>query len=369
MKKNVVLIITLALLTIFVAGCGSQGGQAQNAAPPQTAVPAPGAQPPAGGANTASPEQKNLKIAFLVDRLGDNSTSDAFHSGVLRYEAETGNEVMVLEHPELQDYAINVRSLCEDGYGLIIYPFATAAELILPLAEEFPDTWFYIQNTPSDLPNVVSIRFMGNEAAFLTGAFSVLMNQEFGGEPKSAFVGGMQNPVLERAQFSFEAGSRYAGGEPTSVYIGSYTDIAKGKEISLQLYQSGIHVIQAYAGGAGTGVFQAAESLGGNYYAMGEADGQFGVSDRILASMVSKMGDMVYGVIQDYLNGDLEAGLKDAGYTEGIVSIEYAPGKEDLIPQSVKDKIKELEEKVISKEIMPPQTKEEYDAFAEEYLK
>ena len=87
------------------------------------------------------------------------------------------------------------------------------------------------------------------------------MNQESGGPLKAAFVGGVRNPALERAQYGFTAGAEYVGGTGTAVYVGSFTDVAKGKEIAMQMYQDDMKLIQAYAGGAGMGVYQAAESL------------------------------------------------------------------------------------------------------------
>lgn len=369
MKKNVMALI-LAASVLALGGCsGNVEQKTDTTVQESTGQESKGQETTVSETAAQQSENKDIKIAYLTDRLGDNSVNDAFYSGVEKFKEETGLDITTLEHTGLQDYEINARTLCQEGYDLIVYPFSTAAELLLGLAEEYPETHFYIQNTESDLPNVTSYRFQAHEAAFLTGAFSVLMNQELGGDPKSVFIGGMRNPVLERAQYSFEAGSRYVGGDCAVVYVGSFTDIAKGKEVALQLYQDGYHLIQAYAGGAGIGVFQAAESLPEGYYALGEADGQFGLSERIIASMVANMGDLTYGVLKDFQNGTLESGLKMVGYTDGAVKIGFAPGKEEEIPDGVMEKIKELEEKVISGEIVPPTTEDEYNVFAGTYLK
>ncbi len=75
------------------------------------------------------------------------------------------------------------------------------------------------------------------------------------------------------------------------MYVGSFTDVAKGKEIAMQMYQDDMKLIQAYAGGAGMGVYQAAESLPEGYYALGAANGQFHLSERIIASQI-KFADL-----------------------------------------------------------------------------
>jgi len=370
MKK---LFISLSILVLFscLAGCASK----EPKTPPQSSVtstaPTSTSAPsdiPTPTETSAAADIKNIKIGYLTDRLGDNAVNDAFYSGAKRFMDETGLEITVIEHTELQDYEINARALCQEGYDLIFLPFNKAGEMMIELAKEFPDTHFYVQDTDAGLPNFTSYKYRAYEAAFLTGAFSVLMNQELGGDAKSAFIGGMRNPTLERAQYSYTAGSEYVGGKCTVVYVGSFTDLAKGKEVALQLYQEGHRFIQAYAGGTGTGVFQAAESLPEGYYALGEANGQFHLSDRIIASMVANMGDTTYSVLKDFAEGNLESGYKQIGYSDGAVSIVYSPGKEDLIPQNVKDKIKELEDKVISGEIECPTTEEEYNSFAKEFL-
>ena len=195
------------------------------------------------------------------------------------------------------------------------------------------------------------------------------MSQELGGEARSAFVGAVRDPNIERSQYAFMAGSEYVGGQCTSVYVGSFADLAKGKEIALQLYQDGHRFVQAFAGGSGLGVYQAAEAMPEGYYALGAANGQFNVSERIIASMAVNMGEITYTVLDAFGKGTLEPGFKSLGYVDNIVSILYAPGSEDLIPQSIKDQISELESKIISGEIVPPTTEEEYNAFAEAYLK
>lgn len=377
MKRKCALIILFMFLFSLFTGCG---GSEEIPTSQTTTVHVPavtvGESSPTDAnvvGTTNSTEIKNaeskvLKIGYLTDGLGDNSVNDAFFRGAQRFMEETGIELTVLEQRELQDYEMNARTLCQEDYDLLFFPFRKVGEIMIELAKEYPNTYFYVQDTEANLPNLTSYKFLSDDSAFLTGAFSVLMNQELGGKPQSAFIGGQRNPTLERAQYSYTAGSEYAGGNCTVVYVGSFTDLAKGKEVALQLYQEGHRFIQAYAGGTGTGVFQAAESMPEGYYALGEADGQFNLSDRIIASMVTKSGDTTYGILKSFYDGTLEPGYKQLGYADGITSIVYAPGKEDLIPTYVKDRIDELGKKIISGEIKCPTTEEEYKSFAEKHL-
>jgi len=368
MKKFMTLLLVFALLVSGLIGCGKNNSPVS---PGTAAVPSDSPDSATIDASEKTVKDvKDLKIAYLTQRLGDNASSDAYYSGVERFMAETGVEVTVVEPGELQDYEVNARLFCQEGYDLIVCPFSTPGELLVALAQEFPDTHFYIYDMEiEDMTNVSGSRARHYEAGFLTGVFNVLMSQELGGEARSAFVGAVRDPNIERSQYAFMAGSEYVGGQCTSVYVGSFADLAKGKEIALQLYQDGHRFVQAFAGGSGLGVYQAAEAMPEGYYALGAANGQFNVSERIIASMAVNMGEITYTVLDAFGKGTLEPGFKSLGYVDNIVSILYAPGSEDLIPQSIKDQISELESKIISGEIVPPTTEEEYNAFAEAYLK
>lgn len=342
MKKAIAIMMTLALTLTLLTGCG--GGS---------------------GSDTPSSGEGPLRIGYLTENLGDNAANDDAHEGVQRYAAEHDNvELTVVETTELQDYDINARSMASEGYHLILVSTPTASEIIGALAPDYPDTQFIIgEGTIDGQENVSCWNTLVAEAGFLTGAFNALMNQELGGPMKAVFVGGVRNPGLERAQYGFTAGAEYVGGTGVAVYVGSFTDVAKGKELAMQMYQDDMKLMQAYAGGAGMGIYQAAESLPEGYYALGAANGQFHLSDRIIASQVKLGGDIFYSCIEQFAEGTLPQGIFDMGIVDGAVDFQIAPGKEDLIPQEIKDQIDELREKIISGEIVPPSTEAEYNAF------
>lgn len=363
MKKALSILMAVMLTVALLAGCGGGASSSQSVA--QAAAGTAGSSQ-AGESSEATPAQaaSDIRVGYLTENLGDNASNDDAHAGVQRYAEEHGIDLTVIETKELQDYDINARSLASEGYDLIMVSTPTASEIISVLAPEYPDTHFVIsEGTVADLENVSCWQTKVAEAAFLTGAFNALMNQELGGPVKAAFVGGVRNPALERAQYGFTAGAEYVDGACTVVYVGSFTDVAKGKEIAMQLYQDDMKVVQAYAGGSGMGVYQAAESMPDGYYALGAANGQFNLSDRIIASQAKQGGDIFYDCIDQFVNGTLPQGIFKLGVAEGAVDFKIAPGKEDLVSQEIKDQIDALREKIISGEIVPPSTEDEYNAF------
>lgn len=352
MRKVFALLFAALFCLSLLAGCGGDTGSGSVSGPSSTGGEAP------------------LRVGVLFDgQLGDNAANDDTYEGMLQFAEETGAELTTIEVTEMQDHEINARNFAEEGYPLVVVGNAQPSDLIAQVAEEYPDTHFIIvEGTVENMPNVTCLRTRIGEAAFLTGAFNVLMNQELNGEAKGAFVGGVRNPNLERSQYGFTAGCEYVGGECSVVYVGNFTDVAKAKEITLQLYGDGLRLVQAFAGGAGMGVYQAAESMGDGYWALGAASGQFDLSDSIIASQVKNMGVMLYNACMKYLDGTLESGIIEVGLEDGSVGIKYNPLNQDQIPQEILDRVAELEAQLLDGTLVAPATEEEYQDFAQTYL-
>ena len=174
------------------------------------------------------------------------------------------------------------------------------------------------------------------------------------------WIGGQRIADLELCRYCFEAGAAYVGGKATAAYVGDFTDIAKAKELALQMYNGGIMIVQAFAGGAANGVYQAVEGLEEGKYAMGAATGQFELSpDRIIASHIIKTDEYFATVCQQFTEGQLPSGIVKAGLADGATGIRLSPNIGDLVPQEILDAMEEIEQKLISGEIVPPTTEEE----------
>lgn len=327
-----------------------------------------------GGQKTSVEEQavagENVnKILFLLapgGKLGDQAANDANWSGIQKYAEETGAECSFFELAELQDFDSTVRSYCDKGFDLVICNVAQVSEFVPPVAESYPDVKFVVMEGSSEAStgNLLNIRFRVAEAGFVSGAFAALMNKELNGKAETAFIGGTRNPDLDRSQYGFAAGAKYVGGNSTAVYVGNFTDAAKSKELTIQLYSGDVRILQAWAGGANAGVFEAAKSMGEGYYTMGGATGQFHMSDSIIASQVKNTDVAGYDACKLALEGEWKSGTLGLGMIDGAVGIKYAPdGRDEPIPQDIKNQIEEIRQKVISGEIVPPSTEEEYKEF------
>ena len=114
-------------------------------------------------------------------------------------------------------------------------------------------------------PNTVSIFFAEHESGFLAGVAAAvqLKEAEFG------FIGGMEIPPVQKFNWGFQQGVAYANAnlgtkisiKPENViYQGTFSDVAAGQQIVGQMFDNGVKVIFAAAGGVGVGAINEAKA-------------------------------------------------------------------------------------------------------------
>lgn len=326
-----------------------------------------------GGKDKVEETGEALKIGYVVaGQLGDKSTNDNFLEGLERFSEETGATITTVECAELADHEANARNFAENGYDMVVVGLYSVSDIIADLAPEYPDTMFWVSGgMTEDVENLHCCNLQSSDVNFLVGAFSVYMSEHLGHGNKVGWVGGQRNPYLEQGQYGFTAGAEYAGGESVIAYVGDFNDSAKGKEIAMQMYDNGVHIIQGWAGGAGHGVHQAADALGGEYYSSGGGDlkGQFDLAKQMITCAGVGEGQAVYNACKELQEGTLKGGVYSYGVKEGVNDIVYNPGDlGEIIPQEIKDKMDDIREKIVSGEINPPQTEEMYLDFVENVI-
>ena len=360
MKKTMSALLVLLLCISLLGACGTP-------APAATPAPTPAAEatPAAPTPEPAAPA-KEYKIAMVAAGVfGDQGMNDALLQGMTMFTEATGIEVISVEISEFSDHAINARNFAQQGYDLILMG-GPVSEIIPEIAAEYPDTHFLLnKGTVADIDNVTCVQFDEAGGGFLSGAFAVLMSKEMGVEPKVGWVGGERIPDLEKARYAFSSAVAYMGGTCDVVYVGSFVDIAKGKEIAMQMYNDGASFVQAYAGGASSGVYQAAEAMTDGKYALGCATGQFHMAPtRILASSVVLYHEYFATMLTEFVEtGAMESGIFVANVSTGGTGLRFSPEIGGEIPANVLAEIAELEAKIVSGELAVPTSEEEYNAL------
>ena len=243
--------------------------------------------------------------------------------------------------------------------------------------EKYPDVKFALVDASyanGEVPNSVGLVFKDNEGSYLAGVLAAEMSKT----KKVGFIGGMESPVIHGFEGGYTAGAKSVKG--TKVYTGyvatdpsGFTDLDKGRELTLDFISKGVDVVYHAAGATGQGVFDAAASKG--IKAIGVDSNQNYVKPGvILASMLKCVDVAVYEACECVVDKKFEGGitktfgLKDGGVgltdlynltieeTEGVSKEDEKKIKDlkDSIPVKVKNKIEKTKEDIISGKIVVP---------------
>lgn len=209
-----------------------------------------------------------------------------------------------------------------------------------------------------------NMSYSTNEVSFLAGAAAALATQSdmpnANKDNVIGFLGGMDIPGINAFLVGYIQGAQYVDPEVKVAvsYAGDFVNPAKGKELSLIQYNSGVDIIFNVAGGTGLGIFDAAKEK--NKYAIGvDSDQAMLLKDTdsvkanlIVTSAIKKIDSAILGAVKKLQDGTLEMGKRDVlGFVEDGVGIAENEIYKAAFPAELQTKIEEVKQKLINKEI------------------
>ena len=313
-------------------------------------------------ASCAAPAAKNgdnKKYAIVTnDAIGDRGFVDMAYEGIKKANEEFGIEFKVFEcHADPSMYLDNLTAAASEYDVIFIVPGYFFDKELEEVKSKYPDKTYIYVDGASSLENVKSAIFKQNEGAFLAGALAALLTQEtsvdkINAEKKVGFVGGADMPVIRDYQAGFEHGVRYTDPsvEVISRYAGDHYDPAKGKDTAYMTFQSGADVIFQAAGPTGLGILEAAQEY--NFYAIGvDTDQGYLHPGYIVSSMLKRVDTAIYSIVKSIHNGEAIQDVYTFSVANGGVGLARNEYYDQIVPQAVKDKVDEIEQKLIKGEI------------------
>ena len=147
-------------------------------------------------------------------------------------------------------------------------------------------------------------------------------------------------------------------------YVGvtdaAWNNPGKGKEIALAQIAKGADVIFTAAGNSGLGAFDAVEQAGkqngrATHFVIGvDANQNMVKPGFVLTSMVKRVDNAVYSIIQDVVNGQFKAGFHVYGLNEDGVGYAMDQNNKDLVTPEMIKQVEEAKKKIVSGEIKVP---------------
>jgi basic membrane lipoprotein Med (substrate-binding protein (PBP1-ABC) superfamily) len=330
---------------------------------------APAASPAAGGA-AATTSGKKLKVGLVTDTGGvnDKSFNQAAWTGVQKAAQEFGFDAKYVESKQPTDYEKNIDQFATENYDAIVTVGFLMGDATAAKAKQYPNIKFGIidnayfptkgsaacPDTVKDcyadggLKNVSSLMFQEDEVGYLAGVLA-------GGMTKTGTVctvSGMEIPPVVRYVTGFQNGAKWMKPDvkALNVYIPSFTDPAKGKETAQSMIGQGCDVVFGVGGNTGNGGLLAAKEQG--LMALGVDVDQFNTYPEVQSALVSSAMKNVDTAVYDYLkalkDGNAKAGVDTANLKNSGVGLAPYHDWESKVPQSVKDKIKEATDGLLS---------------------
>lgn len=309
----------------------------------------------ASSASAQQPDPKRaLRVALVLPgSVTDGTFNSAADKGIKAAQARFPNiRVSVRENTAFAQTEEALRSYAREGYDVVIGHGFQFAEPAQKIHKQFPKTWFIVNTAKvAGAPNLASFDNRWGDAGYVAGFVAGLVTKS----GTVGHIGGVPVPVIQEYNEGFERGAKRArpNANVLSAYVGSFTDVAKGKEITLGMIERGADVVTATGNESVVGTLQAARErkvrmIGSAFDAAGLAPDTIVTTALINfdVNLVSAIGAVLNGSIkpQNYLLGFNENGIGLAGYGkfDGEMTAEQKKRVQDLIGDIRGNKVTDL---------------------------
>ena len=319
-----------------------------------------------GDEDVVDEDAVRVGLVFDVGGRGDKSFNDSAFAGLMRAQDELGVAAEYIEPADGADRESAMRIFASRGFDLIVGTGFIFTDDVTLLAQEYPDLRFacvdYALKTDDEgnplppPPNVAALKFREEEGSFLVGALSGMLSES----RQMGFIGGMPVPLIQRFEAGYAAGVEHVCPECqvavnyAGVTHGAFKDPGKGKELALAQYRGGADIVYHASGSTGLGVFEAAR-LTENLAIGVDSDQYHEAPGFILTSMVKRVDNVLFTVIEEVTRGEFRGGVHSFGLAEDGVGFVDDENNRELIPGEVRGRVLAIREQIIAGEIHVPQ--------------
>ncbi|MEK3785143.1 BMP family ABC transporter substrate-binding protein [Paenibacillus sp. FSL K6-1230] len=353
MKKNALVMCMLAVL-LLLSACGGTKGASEGTG--------------TNGTDGGSEQGDRLKVVLLIPgTLGDKSFFDAANHGLEMVKTELDAETKVIEMgTDKTKWEPTFNDIAAEDWNIVISGGSEITEMFNATAELYPDKTFINYDTDiEDAPaNVYNMSYSTNQVSFLAGAVAALATKsdmpQANEDNVIGFLGGMDIPGINAFLVGYIQGAKYVDPDIKVAvsYAGDFVNPAKGKELSLIQYNSGVDVIFNVAGGTGLGIFDAAKEK--SKYAIGVDSDQAALlkdtdsekANLIITSAIKKIDTAILEAVSKAKEGTLETGKREVlGFVENGVGIAENDIYKDVFPAELQAQVEDIKKRLMNNEI------------------
>lgn len=312
-----------------------------------------------GTAAADDPSKIHVGIVFDIGGKDDRSFNAAAWEGVQRAAKDLPIVLRDIEPGTPNAIEPAMRAFAERNYDLIIGVGFAQAPIMEQVAKDYPHIHFAIIDGVSKLPNVASLVFKEHEGSYLVGILAAKASKT----QTIGFLGGMDIGLIHRFAKGYEEGAKSVNPNIRVIYnyVGvtdsAWNNPGKGKELSLAQIGKGADVIFTAAGNSGLGAFDAVEQQGkqngrATHFVIGVDSNQNMVKPGfVLTSMVKRVDNAAYDVVNDVVNHRFEPGLHVFGLDKDGVGYAMDNNNKDLVSPEAIQEAEDAKKKIIAGEI------------------
>lgn len=261
-----------------------------------------------------------LRIALVLPgSVTDGTFNSAANTGIQSAKEKYDIEVSVRENTDFAEIPEVLLSYAREGYDVVIGHGFQFAEPVMEIHADYPDTWFIVNAAQvAAEPNVASFDNRWGDAGYIAGTVAAMVTQT----GTIGHIGGIPVPVIEdyNAGFAKGAASVRDDVKVLSAYVGSFSDIARGAEITTSLIEQGADVVTSTGNENVVGTIQAAEKAG--VMAIGTAfDSYEAAPDTIVTTALINMGENIDQAVGKVIDGSIEPKVYVLGLSENGIGL------------------------------------------------
>lgn len=285
-----------------------------------------------------------FKMAAIFQTSIEEPWDGAIHTACEQVAKELGITYEFAEGVQAADFEKVVREYAERGFNLIVGDaFLAGEEPSRRVAKDYPDVAFAFgsEHGPQD-PNYSVFDNWIHEPAYLSGIIAGMMTKS----NVLGVVAAIPIPEVNRLVNAFRTGAQSVNPDVKVKlsFIGSWFDPPKAKEAAVAMIESGADYLYAER----FGVFEAAKEAG--VFAFGNMSDQNSLApDVVVTSCIWDVYPLIKNSVEAVQAGTWKAAnLKDwSMMAAGGAKLAPYHGFESKLPQDVKDKVAEVQAKIL----------------------
>lgn len=264
--------------------------------------------------------KKSVKVAMVLPGpINDKGFNSSGYAGLqeCKKAGATTNYVEKVAAPKQKS---TVEELAQNNDVVIGHGFEFG-EIMDKVAPDYPDKKFIATSYPIKPKETNTEALMPNstQGAYLAGvaAGKATKSNKIGG------IAGFDFPVIKAQMDALKAGAESVNPDVSVkvVYLGTFDDVAKGKEAAQSQAASGIDVIYHIADAAGIGVINGAKADGVKVIGWG-IDQDSIAPDTIIASQIVDQARLIGDSCKQIIDGGFSGGdVVVGGLRENIVNL------------------------------------------------